>query len=57
MLQNFHLKIVHHASAKHSNVDALDKNLVGRYETNEDFGIEIQDLSSTNQEIPKSHVA
>jgi len=57
MLQNFHFKIVHRAGAKHSNVDALDKNLVGRYAANEDFGIEIQDLSDTNQEIPKSHVA
>ncbi len=57
MLQKFHLKIVHRASAKHSNVDALDKNLVGRYEADEDFGIEIQDLNGINQEIPKSHVA
>lgn len=57
MLQNFHFKIVHRAGAKHSNVDALDKNLMRRYEVDEDFGIEIQDLSGTNQEIPKSHVA
>ncbi len=57
MLQNFHFKIVHCASAKHSNVDALDKNLVGRYVVDEDFGIDIQDFSGTNQEIPKSYVA
>jgi len=57
MLRNFHLKIVHHVGAKHSNVDALNKNLVGRYEVDENFGSEIQDLSGTSQEIPKSNVA
>jgi hypothetical protein len=48
MLQNFHFKIVHRVGVKHSNVDALNKNLVGRYEVDENFGSEIQDLSGTN---------
>lgn len=45
MLQHFHFKIVHSASFKHANVDALSKNLVDRYEVNEDFGNQIQDLT------------
>jgi hypothetical protein len=57
MLQDFHFKNVHRTSAKHSNVDALNKNPVGRYEGNEDFGNEIQDLGGTSQEIPKPHIA
>ncbi len=38
-------------------MDVLNKNLVGRYEVDENFCSEIQDLSGTNQEIPKSNVA
>jgi len=45
MFQHFHFKIVHSANFKHANVDALSKNLVDRYEVNEDFGNEIQDLT------------
>jgi hypothetical protein len=56
LLQDFHFKIIHHASAKHSNVDALSKNLVGRCEANEDLDSEIQDLGGTSQEIPKPHI-
>jgi len=44
MLQYFHFKIVHHAGSKHANVDALNKNPVDKYEANEDFGNEIQNL-------------
>jgi hypothetical protein len=41
MLQDFHFKIVHHVGAKHSNVDGLNINAVGKYEIDEDFGNEI----------------
>jgi hypothetical protein len=41
MLQDFHLKIVHCVGAKHSNVDGLNRNPMGKYETDEDFGNEI----------------
>ncbi len=57
MLQDFHFKNVHRASAKHSNVDALNINPVGRYEVDEEFGNEIQDLGGTSQEVPKAQVA
>jgi hypothetical protein len=53
MLQHFHFKIVHSASSKHANVDALSKNLVDRYEVNEDFGNEIQDLTRITQDAFK----
>jgi hypothetical protein len=48
MLQDLHLKIVHPTSAKHSNMDALNKNPAGRYEVDEEFGNEIQDSGGTN---------
>jgi hypothetical protein len=48
MFQDFHFKIVHQAGAKHSNVDVLNRNLVQRYEIDEDFGNEIQDLGGIN---------
>lgn len=57
MLQDFHLKIIHCVGAKHSNMDVLNKNLVGSYEVDEEFGSEIQDLGGTNQEIPKPQIA
>jgi hypothetical protein len=34
-------------------MDVLNKNLVGSYEVDEEFGSEIQNLGGTNQEIPK----
>lgn len=42
MFQDFHFKIVDRIGAKHSNVDVLNRNLVGRYEVDEDFGNEIK---------------
>jgi hypothetical protein len=41
MLHDFHLKIIHKASAKHANVDALSRNPLSKYEVDEDFGSEI----------------
>ncbi len=43
MLQDFNFKIVHKARARHANVDALSRNLVGSHNEDEDFGVEIQD--------------
>jgi len=53
MLQDFHFKIVHRASFMHANVDALSRNQVDRYEANEDFGNEIQDLTGITQDASK----
>jgi hypothetical protein len=53
MLQDFHFKIVHRASFKHANVDALNINPMDRYEVNEDFGNEIQDLTRITQDALK----
>lgn len=50
MQQDFHFKIVHCASSKHANVDALSRNLVDKYEADEDFGNEIQDLVGITQD-------
>jgi len=46
----FSFKIVHRANFMHANVDALSKNPVDRYEANEDFGNEIQDLTRIIQD-------
>jgi len=48
MFQDFHFKIVHRVGAKHFNEYVLSRNLVGRYEADEDFGNEIQDLGGTS---------
>jgi hypothetical protein len=45
------LQIIHRAGAKHANVDALNKNPVGNYEVDEDFGNEIEDLDRLTLEI------
>ncbi len=48
MFQDFHFKIVHQIGVKHFNVDALNRNLVGKYKVDEAFGNEIQDLGGTS---------
>jgi hypothetical protein len=53
MLQDFHFKIVNHASYKHTNVNALSKNPMDKYKANEDFGNEIQDLAGITQDASK----
>jgi hypothetical protein len=53
MLQDFHFKIVHHASSKHANVDVLSINPMDRFEVDEDFGNEIQDLAGITQDAYK----
>ncbi len=57
MLQDFHFKIIHMVGDKHANVDALSRNPVGKYEVDEDFGSEIQDLDKLTQEISMSSTA
>jgi hypothetical protein len=44
MLQDFNFKILHRLGSKHSNVDALSRNLVGGTKKDEDFFEEIQDV-------------
>ncbi len=52
MFQDFHFKIVHRTGVNHSNVDALNKNIVRKYKVDEDFGNQIQDLGGISQENP-----
>jgi hypothetical protein len=52
MLQDFHFKIVNHASYKHTNVNALSR-IMDKYKANEDFGNEIQDLARITQDASK----
>ncbi len=54
MLQDFHFKIIYKVVAKHANMDALSKNPVGKYGTDEDFGSEIQDLDRMAQDVSMS---
>jgi hypothetical protein len=54
MLQDFHLKIVHHASSKHANVDVQSRNPMDRYKVDEDFGNEIQYLEGIPYNVSKS---
>jgi hypothetical protein len=55
MLQDFHFRIVHWLGSKHSNFDALNKNLMFVYKDNEDFQVEIRDqtMSSFNSAMEK----
>jgi hypothetical protein len=57
MLQEFHFKIIHRAKAKHANVDALSTNPIGRYEVDEDFGGEIQDLDGIARDVSMFPIA
>jgi len=44
LLQDFDFKIVHRPSLKHTNVDALNKNPIGKASEDDDFNREIQDV-------------
>jgi hypothetical protein len=46
MLQDFSFKILHRPGMKHTNVDALSRNPVGAATDDDDFGREIQDLTT-----------
>ncbi len=52
MLQDFSFKIVHRPGLRHTNVDALSRNLVGSAADDDDFGEEIQDIVSTQADEP-----
>jgi hypothetical protein len=54
MLHDFHFKIIHRARTKHANVNTLNINLIGKYEVDEDFGSEIQDLNKIAREVSMS---
>ncbi len=51
--QDFHFKIVNRVNSKHANVDGLSINPMDRYEADEDFGNEIQDLARIIQDASK----
>jgi hypothetical protein len=44
LLQDFDFKIVHRPGLRHTNVDALSKNPVGKASEDDDFNREIQDV-------------
>ncbi len=44
MLQDFSFKIIHRPRLRHTNVDALSRNLVGPTTNDDDFNEEIQDI-------------
>jgi hypothetical protein len=46
MLQDFSFKILHRPGLKHTNVDALSRNLVGQATDDDDFSEEIQDIGT-----------
>jgi hypothetical protein len=58
MLQDFSFKILHMPRLKHTNVDALSRNLVGPTTDDDDFGEEIQDIGSiqTNTHEAKNEI-
>jgi hypothetical protein len=50
MLQDFSFKIHHRLSLKHTNVDALSRNLVGQATDDDDFNEEIQDIGTVQND-------
>jgi hypothetical protein len=46
MLQDFSFKILHRPGLRHTNADALSRNLVGLATDDDDFGEEIRDVGS-----------
>jgi hypothetical protein len=43
MFRDFNFKIVHKVGARHANADALNHNLIGSHDEDEDFGVELQE--------------
>ncbi len=54
MLQDFSFKILHKPRLKHTNVDALNKNLVRPTTEDDDFSEEIQDIRSIQTNTPRA---
>jgi hypothetical protein len=46
LLQDFSFKILHRPGMKHTNVDALSRNQVGKAQDDDDFCEEIRDIST-----------
>jgi hypothetical protein len=46
MLKDFSFKIVHQPGMRHTNVDALSRNLVGKAANDDDFSEEVQDIGT-----------
>ncbi len=46
MLQDFNFKIIHRPGLRHTNIDALSRNLVGPATDDDDFSEEIQDIGN-----------
>ncbi len=53
MLQDFSFKIIHRPGLRHTNVDALSRNLVGLATDDDDFSEKIQDIGNTQTDTPK----
>jgi len=53
MLHDFSFKIIHRPGLKHTNVDALSRNLVGPATDDDDFSEEIQDIRNTLIDTPR----
>jgi len=53
MLQDFNFKILHRPGLRHTNADALSRNLVGQAMDDDDFSEKIQDIGSTLTNTPK----
>jgi hypothetical protein len=53
MLQDFSFKIIHQPRLRHTNVDALSRNLVGLATDDDDFRGEIQDIGNTQTDAPE----
>jgi hypothetical protein len=51
LLQDFSFKILHRPGMKHTNVDALSRNPVGKAQDNDDFCKEIRDVSTVLKEV------
>jgi len=53
MLHDFSFKIIHRPGLRHTNVDALSRNLVGPATDDDDFSEEIQDIGNTLTDTPR----
>jgi hypothetical protein len=53
MLQDFSFKIIHRPRLRHTNVNALSRNLVGTTTDDDDFSEEIQDIASTQTDASR----
>ncbi len=57
LLQDFDFKIVHRPGLRHTNVDALSRNPVGKASEDDDFNREIQDVGPPRDDSTKEMLA